>query len=347
MPPRRTHTGPDGGFTLIELLVVIAIIGVLIALLLPAVQAAREAARRMQCGNNLKQIGLAIFNYESALGTLPPAFVGQSRSTSPPCSSSWGHTWSNYIMPYIEQGNKYNALNFDHPAGFPPNTSVWEYSVSVYLCPSDTRADSSPTSFKITQTSYASVIGLTECIANNYGTATTAQNAHLCGAVLSEGAFGRNVFYRLSDLIDGTSNTLFVGETSRFREESAMTRFNIANVGGSWSGNDLANPRRYPDWNDTRISGGAYVVPRINAKPFIGPPTWVNSPSNGTNSQTWIVDPRSLDLGQFGFRSMHPGGAHFLFGDGSVRFVKETIDVPTYRALGTRAGGEVVSSSSY
>ncbi|MFO0911161.1 MAG: DUF1559 domain-containing protein [Isosphaeraceae bacterium] len=335
------------GFTLIELLVVIAIIAVLIALLLPAVQSAREAARRISCTNNLKQVGIALHNYESAMGVFPPAYVAQSRYTTTPCTSSWGHTWSNYLMPYLEQGNKYNALNFDHPAGFPPNTSIWESSVATYLCPSDTRAEQSRTSFKITQTSYASVVGLTECIANNYGTGTTAINAHLCGAIFTEGMFGRNVFQRIAAATDGLSQTAMIGETSRFREESPMTRFNIANLGGLWSGDDLGTPARYPSWNDLRISGGAYVVPKLNAPPFIGRPTWVVDPSNGTNSVTWIDDPRSLTLGQFGFRSMHPGGANFLFGDGSVRFLKDTIDRRVYRSLGTRAGGEVISADAY
>ncbi len=334
-------------FTLIELLVVIAIIAILISLLLPAVQSAREAARRIQCVNNMKQFGLGIFNYESSKGCFPAGFVAQSRFTAVPCTSSWGHTWSNYIMPYLDQGNKYAALNFSHPAGFPQNTSIWEFSVAVFLCPSDTKADQSRTTFKITQISYASVFGLTESIANNYGTLPTSQNAELCGAIRSEGIFGRNVFYPISAVTDGLSNTLMAGETSRFREEPPMSRFNIGNVGGSWSGEDLGTPPRYTGWGDIRISGGAYVVPRLNSRPYIGSPTWVTSPSNGTHSKTWIDDPRSLSLGQFGFRSLHPGGANFLMGDGSVRFIKESIDILTYRALGTRSGGEVISADAY
>ena len=333
-------------FTLIELLVVIAIISVLISLLLPAVQSAREAARRIQCSNNMKQFGLAIHNYENAIGTFPPGYIAQSRYTQVPCTSSWGHTWSNYIMPYLEQGNKYNALNFSHPAGFPPNTSVWENSVATFLCPTDTKADQSRTSFKITQISYAGVFGLTECIANNYGTGTNVMNAQLCGAIISEGVFGRNVSYSIANISDGLSNTLMVGETSRFREESPYSRFNIANVGGAWGGGDLGTPPRYESWNDIRISGGSYVVPKLNSRPYIGRPSWVVDPSNGTHSKTWVDDPRSLLLGQFGFRSLHPGGANFLMSDGSVRFLKESIDLKTYRALGTRSGGEVFSGDT-
>ncbi|WP_165246608.1 DUF1559 domain-containing protein [Paludisphaera soli] len=334
-----------GGFTLIELLVVIAIIAILIALLLPAVQSAREAARRIQCTNNMKQMGLALHNYESVMSVFPPAYTAQSRTNG--CTSSWGHTWSNYIMPYLEQGNKYNTLNFMHPAGFPPNTSVWEFSVAAYLCPSDTKAEQSRTTFKITQISYASSVGLTEGIANGYGNATTAQNAHICGAILTEGMFSRNVHYGIPQVTDGLSNTMMVGETSRFRDEPSASRFNIANLGGSWGGGDLGTPARYVWSGDTRISGGAYVVPRLNSKAFWGPAEWVTSPANGTNSVTWITDPRSLTLGQFGFRSPHPGGANFLFGDGSVRFIKDSIDMNTYRALGTRALGEVVSADAY
>jgi prepilin-type N-terminal cleavage/methylation domain-containing protein/prepilin-type processing-associated H-X9-DG protein len=328
-------SGGRRGFTLIELLVVIAIIAVLIALLLPAVQSAREAARRIQCTNNMKQMGLALFNYESAMGVFPPAFTAQGRASN--CTQSWGHTWSNYIMPYLEQGNKYNALNFLSPAGFPPNTSVWEYSVAAYLCPTDTRAEQSRTTFKITQISYAAVVGLTECIANNYGTATTAQNANLC-----------NTFYSIAQATDGLSNTMFVGETSRFKDEPSASRFNIANIGGSWGGGDLGTPARYTWSGDTRISGGAYVVPRLNSPALWAAPTWiVTSPANGAASTTWIDDPRSLTLGQFGFRSTHPGGANFLFGDGSVRFIKDSINITAYRALGTRSQGEVVGADSY
>ena len=340
-----SRDGRRAAFTLIELLVVIAIIAILIALLLPAVQSAREAARRIQCTNNMKQAGLALFNYESAMGVFPPAFAAQGRASN--CAQSWGHTWSNYIMPYLEQGNKYNTINFSHPAGFAPNTSVWDYSVAAFLCPTDGRAEQSRTTFKITQTSYASVVGLTECIANNYGTGATAQNAELCGAILSEGMFGRNTFYTIAQATDGLSNTMFVGETSRFRDEPAASRFNIANIGGSWGRGDLGTPARYTWSGDTRISGGAYVVPRLNAPALWAAAPWINSPADGTNSTTWINDPRSLTVGQFGFHSLHPGGANFLFGDGSVRFLKESIDIATYRALGTRARGEVISASSY
>src|SRR4051812_20415149 len=107
----RTSVSPRRGFTLIELLVVIAIIGVLIALLLPAVQAAREAARRAQCTNNLKQIGLAIHNYEGAQGAFPMGNMTRSR-TYDNCATYWGHTWMNFILPYIESGTQYNAANF-------------------------------------------------------------------------------------------------------------------------------------------------------------------------------------------------------------------------------------------
>jgi prepilin-type processing-associated H-X9-DG protein len=339
---------------LIELLVVIAIIAVLIALLLPAVQAAREAARRAQCTNNLKQIGLAIHNYESTHSSFPMGNMGRDRWLNN-CSVAWLHTWMNYILPYMEGTNQYSAVNFSRPYNSIYQFTAFRGKFSSFLCPDDTEnVDLTQQGFIATyQTSYVGMRGMTENLYWTWGRATTAPNADRCGAIDGEGIFGTNIAYKLASITDGTSNTLMVGEKSRFREEPPNSPFNFGNAGGAFAG---------PDWvsgtlvwsTDVRPTGSAYSVPRINAPPRTlasAPcaPDTINpfgTPQYG-NPPGWVNDPGCLVLGQFGFRSNHPGGAHFLFADGSVKFLKETISMPTYRALSTRALGEVVSSDSY
>lgn len=341
------------GFTLIELLVVISIIGVLIALLLPAVQAAREAARRAQCSNNLKQIGLAILNYESAHGSFPMGNVAQGRQADN-CDRYMGHTWQNYIMPFMETSAVYNSVNFDRVYNSLVQVTAFQLKISAYLCPDDsTSVDLTSQGHIVTmQTSYAAMRGLTENLFHSWGEEPDAPNADRCGKIDGEGVFGTNIAYRIADVTDGTHGTIMVGETSRFRNEPPNSPFNFGSVGGSFIGPDWTQSGPY--WpGDIRITSGAFAVPRINAKPVTsGGPVCLKdvgpfaSPQYG-NSLGWVDSPDCLDLGQFGFRSNHPGGANFAFADGSVRFLKETISVPTYRALSTRNWSEVVSSDSY
>ncbi|MDX2039549.1 MAG: DUF1559 domain-containing protein [Isosphaeraceae bacterium] len=336
------------GFTLIELLVVIAIIAVLIALLLPAVQAAREAARRAQCTNNLKQIGLAIANYESGQGVYPMGNLTRSR-THDNCGTYWGHTWLNFILPYMEQGNQYNAANFSRPYNSTFQFTAFRQKVGALICPDDTpNVDLTQVGFIATmQTSYYAMRGITENLWYSWGTGATAPNAGRCGVIDGEGAFGSNIAYGVAAISDGTSNTIFVGEVSRFANEPGNSPFNFGNVAGAFGG---------PDWQtsttwsgDVRPTSGAYAVPRINAKAVTSNVTQCLTNPFGTpqygNPVGWLNTCQGL--AQFGFRSHHPGGANFLFGDGSVKFLKETINMPTYHALSTRALGEVISADSY
>jgi prepilin-type N-terminal cleavage/methylation domain-containing protein/prepilin-type processing-associated H-X9-DG protein len=337
-------------FTLIELLVVIAIIAVLVALLLPAVQAAREAARRAQCVNNLKQIGLAVANYESTHTAYPMGSLSRSRQYDA-CATYFGHTWLDYILPFLEGGNQYNVVNFQRPYNSSQLITAFRMKVGSLLCPDDTpNVDLTQQNFIPTmQTSYYAMRGLSENVYWWWGTSPTAPNADRCGVIDGEGVFTSNLSYLVSSVTDGTNNTIFVGEVSRFRNEPSNSTFNFGNVSGAWVG---------PDWvtgitawsGDIRVTAGAYAVPRINApaltsnvtacfqgNPF-GTPQYGNPPG-------WINTCQAL--GQFGFRSNHPGGCNFLFGDGSVHFLKETISLPTYRALSTRALGEVISADAY
>jgi prepilin-type N-terminal cleavage/methylation domain-containing protein/prepilin-type processing-associated H-X9-DG protein len=347
------------GFTLIELLVVIAIIGVLIALLLPAVQAAREAARRAQCTNNLKQIGLAVLNYEGSFGSLPMGTYYQSVFAPGGCTANGvvGHTWANYIYPYLEQSSVANSINYSLTYRSPSNVfTAFNTNVATLLCPSDTKAtkfDLASGFITTVQNSYAGVAGVSELTVFLFNT----RNPERCRSLDSEGVFGRTVSFRISEITDGTSNTLMAGEVSRFRNEPGGSNFNFANVGGRFAGPPWTGA---PAWGDSRPTALAYVTPRLNANALAGPtnfdgagrplcllstsplmsdvPNWSNDGNGGVPCK---------ELGQWRFRSQHPGGANFVTCDGSVKFLKQTINLPTYRALGTRDQGEVISSDSY
>lgn len=327
-------------FTLIELLVVIAIIAVLIALLLPAVQSAREAARRAQCVNNLKQMGLALHNYEGSNGAFP---IGIIRYTRPSCSeadtnSNKRHTLFAFILPYMEQSNVYDGMNFSFGAGFVVNVTAQETRIAAYVCPSDppsTGPINPPgqlVSIGVNQCSYSGVAGTIEFLRHRHAPPTNAAN---CGHIEGDGTFVASFNYKLASIADGTSNTMFLGETSRFVGQPS-----------SWQ-----NPWNYGEWYGVVGGNGqgslpmgiAYLAARPNSRlidadviPIIDPDPF-----------TWYQKAAAQAYGNFGFRSQHPGGLNFLMGDGSVKFIKQTIDLPTYRALGTRAGGEVISADSY
>ena len=345
-------------FTLIELLVVIAIIGVLIALLLPAVQSAREAARRSQCVNNLKQLALASHNYESTHGSFPMGnryIDNTSAFSSSPCDSgqSWfGHSAFGLMLQFIEGNSQYNAVNFAQRANSVTNTTSYRTKVASYICPSDGEAPYF-TLAPWAQTSYGMSRGTEENIYENWAQASFpdpgAPQPSKCNAALGNGMFGAEDVVKIASVRDGTSNTTLFGETSRWDDDPALgfnwyhftAAFGTANSGGYYTG-------------EVRIQTGAFTYPNINAKPdktgniinavFCGCGTGNCIPSD------WL-DPNCAQnvrlLGQFAFRSHHPGGANFAFADGSVRFIKETINNFTYQALGTRKGGEVVSADQF
>jgi prepilin-type N-terminal cleavage/methylation domain-containing protein/prepilin-type processing-associated H-X9-DG protein len=331
------------GFTLIELLVVIAIIAVLISLLLPAVQSAREAARRAQCVNNLKQTGLALHNYESAQGSFP---IGLIRYTMPLCdaNSNRRHTLFAMILPYMEQGNLYAGLNFDFGANSIRNITAQETFVNAYVCPSDERstgplnpAGGPLTSIGVNQSSYAGSAGTIELFRYRYSTANASNCRHIDG----DGAFVISFNYGINNITDGTSNTLFIGEASRFRGQPGSWQF-------PWNYGEWFSLVGAPAGSSTSATHGiAYSAVRPNAPlQLTGPNTDVAGIID-PDPFTWWTKQTAQTYGSFGFRSQHPGGVNFMFGDGSVRFIKSTIDLSTYRALSTRRGGEVISADAY
>jgi prepilin-type N-terminal cleavage/methylation domain-containing protein/prepilin-type processing-associated H-X9-DG protein len=367
---RKTSEGR--GFTLIELLVVIAIIAVLIALLLPAVQAAREAARRAQCVNNLKQIGLGCFNYESAqgsypMGDYPTAFVDPVFNQ---CAGEYLYSAFTYILPFMEQGTDYANYNFSLPSDMSPqgihaaqnpNFTAGYQLISSYLCPSDTPASPDMITVNYTarrQGSYAENRGRLENITFNWAIASYPDPAQpyysQCNAGGGDGMFMPNSVVKISSVTDGTSNTLLVGEQTRFPNEPGNSQFSWVSLLAAWGDTYLSWPNCsvFGSGVAVRPTAGAFVIPVPNAPLdtngtiaqgcFGGvsiPPDWLNNanPPGGP----------CLQLGQWSFHSLHPGGVNFTFADGSVRFIKNSINPLTYRALGTRNLGEVISSDSY
>jgi prepilin-type N-terminal cleavage/methylation domain-containing protein len=348
MIPEVRPTARPRGFTLIELLVVIAIIGVLIALLLPAVQSAREAARRMQCTNNLKQLGLGLHNYETMVGSLPPGCVLSGAGNQ----VSWWIGWSVHgrILPLLEQGPMFAALNFNLSGEAAQNVTVASQAVAVFLCPSE--PDPGPASANV---GVSNVTNYGFCMGDWFvwGGFNGPDN---------RSAFGPNRVRRWADFADGTSQTVVACEVRAkqplYRDCGGLSRISsAANIPPT-----TADPLAIAP----ELAGGAG---RCEFKS--GHAEWTDGQAHHAGFTTAFTpnrrvlgsDPsgRSLDLDITGqrekrggptfaaitARSAHPGGVGALFGDGSVRFLKDTIDGNAWRALGTIRGGEVLSADAY
>jgi prepilin-type N-terminal cleavage/methylation domain-containing protein/prepilin-type processing-associated H-X9-DG protein len=351
---------PRPGFTLIELLVVIAIIAVLIALLLPAVQSAREAARRAQCTNNLKQMGLALHNYHQAVGSFPAGATKAFPYTSSIASgyeTIWG-TWSPHsmLLPYLEQQPLYNACNFnwtnEYGDGSNINLTVFTTKINSLMCPSDGQVG------MVWLLNYEGSIGPSGSI----------------GSGASMGIFAGIVCYSIQSVTDGTSNTIafsealvpstgtvaWSGAPGRVKWRDALnaasghgaayylldTRTNIPalmqdlQTCSTW----FATGTNLPPYPDARLS---WAIGDLGDTLFqtIVPP----------NSNTWPWADCRMDCGNCGATysgyhnatSNHPGGVNVGMADGSVRFVKSSIAQQIWWALGSRAGGEVISSDAY
>jgi prepilin-type N-terminal cleavage/methylation domain-containing protein/prepilin-type processing-associated H-X9-DG protein len=288
------------GFTLIELLVVIAIIAVLIGLLVPAVQKVREAGNRMACSNNLKQIALACHNYHDAHKTLP---VGG-------WDWGWG-TWQVGVLPYVEEENAFrlyrNYLGKDNPGGppvysDPVNRPVTGKRFAVFTCPSDT-PNATPV-WGITSHNYAV----------NYGNTTANRASPYRGVVFGGAPFGYRLVVRLTDITDGTSNTLLAAEVVQGQGMDVR--------GFTWDG-VYAGFETYLGPNSSQPdvvgSGGFCQYPFLNNPPCVRGPADI-----------------------YAARSRHPGGVQVALCDGSVRFVEDSISLATWRALSTSRGGETV-----
>ena len=343
------------GFTLIELLVVIAIIAVLIALLLPAVQAAREAARRIHCTNNLKQLGIGLQNYENTFSVLPPQEVLSGVGTrSPTWKTMWGVT--SRITPFLELGPMYNAINFTLKASDPSNATVVSSTLSVLICPGE--ANPQPYTSTSTTTGATTVYGVT-----NYGWCEGDWYVYGgVGNVTNRSAFAVNTSRRFASVTDGLSQTLAAAEVKANQPEYRSCFPDGS--GGTFPA--LSNPYSIPD-PATSVKVVFAAASQCSYK-VQAHTEWANGNSDDDGFTTALppntkvlagpqgqdVDLHTINESDGGptfaavtARSYHPGGVNTLFLDGSVHLIKDSINGLTWRALGTIAGSEVVSSDSY
>jgi prepilin-type N-terminal cleavage/methylation domain-containing protein len=314
--PRRAARG----FTLIELLVVIAIIAILVALLLPAVQQAREAARRSQCKNNLKQIGLALHNYHDIYNTFPPGYTARNVTRTDPVTAETGpgYAWSFAILPQLEQASLANTIDTELDAVDPTNLALAQTTtLKAFLCPSDTApitfdvVDGSGNTITLPTSNYPGIFG--------YGSVTMNPGD-------STGVFYRNSSIRFRDITDGTSNTICVGER---RSEHRFV---------SGAAPIQANSTWYAAIPGVTRPAGMGMMPSATEGPgsmilgHVGQTMGMMQMHSNPNQTNHIVH----------FSSQHVGGVHFVLCDGSVQFLSENVDYQTFRNLGERADGNVL-----
>ena len=363
MTGERSRKKPAGGFTLVELLVVIAIIGVLVALLLPAVQAAREAARRMSCGNNLKQTGIAFHNYHDTYGTLPPMRIGDNGNNGPwspadneECLSGWVA-----MSSFIEQSPITQKVSGDRGGPVPWDGSYvpWRTQIPMLLCPSD-----GPARMDTGSSSYRFCLGTT--VLDNHDGHGQDWGQPSTGMFTAVSTWSRARPWKFSDVRDGLSNTIAIGERRTGDRDRREDIAHVANSrGGSMRSNsNLKNPTGYLNlvndclqttsqyggkkYNDTGVpieahgsGGGQFPGDRwADGRPYFAGFNTLVAP-NGPSCQedqgdwNWMMMTAS---------SRHPGVVQVCLGDGSVRSISETINQQTWWALGMRADGAAVGN---
>ncbi len=328
------------GFTLVELLVVIAIIGILVSLLLPAIQSAREAARRTQCNNNLKQIGVALHDYLTWSQRFPPGYQSTVGPNEVPgvqaedLGPGWG--WATLILPYLEQMDLYKQIDLTKDLADPANATARTTVLSAYLCPDDNASplfqvdklgdtkpytspllDSNGNPVQVARSNYVGMFGNPEITLDPGYLSDPTQYPEY--ALTHRGVFYRNYAVRAEDVTDGLSNTIFVGERSS----------NLA----------------YSTWTGS-VTGGQ--VPPNGPDPFNWPPEGAPVLTLGHTGDASDVPPHTPNSPVAhvdDFWSFHPAGANFLFGDGSVHMISNGISPSVWWALGTRAGGEIIDQS--
>jgi prepilin-type N-terminal cleavage/methylation domain-containing protein/prepilin-type processing-associated H-X9-DG protein len=317
-------------FTLIELLVVIAIIAVLIALLLPAVQAAREAARRMQCVNNLKQIGLAQHNYHLQTNCFPPGYLSlMDPVTFDNDGPGWG--WLARSLNQMEQVPLFNSINFVLGVEFPDNQTSRLTTIASFFCPSDAWRQDIFTVVDSTTTGTMPGAPICNVASSNYvGSVGSGDPSSLYPWIIDSddgppgrdngnGIYFRNNVITIAQILDGTSQTFLAGERSQ----------NLSRA--SWTG---------------AVTNAAVPLVALQAEAGLDPEGGGALVLSHTGEGHGPNAPSGLAHGDQ-YWSLHPGGANFVFCDGSVRFIKEQVGFTIFQSLATRAGGEILSADQF
>ena len=305
---RSTTGGNRAAFTLVELLVVIAIIGALVALLLPAVQSAREAARRMKCQNHLKQIGLGLHNYHDVHGGLPPGGMATPPTTATTANDGLG--FHVLLLPYVEQDALFRQFNGSQTYIVAPNRDLGAVKMVMYLCPSainlytENAGENAATGAKGWTTHYHGNMGPNDLATNRYEVIQSTN-----GGQARQGVLGRDTKTRLAEITDGTSNTFLVGETSWTR------------------GNPVANVVGYRVWHRGCNTAGQLACGSCR------------NVANGLNT-IWAGGGGTAAYNNFSFGSIHPSATNFLFCDASTRAISNNTSLGVLLATASRDGGE-------